>query len=59
MFESDQKEKLAKFRCLAGKGLVWKESGVTTQGRREVKVGTILLDNDKNNVTANKVLSYF
>ena len=26
---------------------------------REVKVGTLLLSNDKNNVIANKVLSYF
>ena len=27
---------------------------VITQGRREVKVGTVLLDNDKNNVNADK-----
>ena len=29
------------------------------QGRREVEVGTLLLSNDKNNVIAEKVLSYF
>ena len=32
---------------------------VRTQMRREVKVGTLLLGNDKNNVIADKVLSYF
>ena len=32
---------------------VWKKSGVTTQGKKEVEVGTLLLGNDKNNVTAN------
>ena len=41
------------------KGYVWQESGVTTQGRQEVEVGTLLLGNDKNNVIANKVSSYF
>ena len=35
---------------------VWKESGVTTQGRREVEVAILLLNNDKNNVTAENVL---
>ena len=35
-----------------------KESGVMTQGRREVEVGTLLLGNDKNNVIANKLLIY-
>ena len=30
-----------------------------TQGSREMKVGTYLLGNDKNNVIVNKVLSYF
>ena len=35
-----------------------KESGVTVQGRRELEIGTLLLDNDKNNVIAYKVLSY-
>ena len=38
---------------------VWKESGVTTQGRREVEVGTLLLGNEKNDVVNEKVLSYF
>ena len=41
------------------KGYVWQESGVTTQGREEVEVGTLLLGNDKNNVIADKVSSYF
>ena len=41
------------------KGHVWKESGVTTERRRDVEVSSILLGNDKNNVIANKVLSYF
>ena len=41
------------------KGHVWKESGVRTQVRREVEVGTLLLGNDKNNLIANKALSYF
>ena len=41
----------------AEKGHVWKESGVMTQGKREVEVGTILLGNDKNNIV-DKVLSY-
>ena len=30
-----------------------------TQMRKEVEVGTLLLGNDKNNVIADKVLSYF
>ena len=30
-----------------------KESGVTTQGRKEKEVGTPLLGNDKNNVIVN------
>ena len=36
-----------------GKRLYLKESGVTTQGRKEVEVGTLLLGNDKNNVIVN------
>ena len=32
---------------------------VTTKGRREVDVGTLLLGNDKNNVIVDKKLSYF
>ena len=41
------------------KGYVCRESGFTTQGRREVEIGTRLLGNDKNNVIVDKVLSYF
>ena len=41
------------------KGHVWKELGVTTKGKREVELGTIFLDNDKNDVIANKLLIYF
>ena len=36
-----------------------KESGAMTQGRSQVEVGTLLLGNDKTNVIADKVLSYF
>ena len=36
-----------------GKRSCLKESGVTAQGRKEVKVGTLLLGNDKNNVNVN------
>ena len=32
---------------------------VTKQGRREVEVGTLLQNNDENNVIAESVLSYF
>ena len=46
-------------RCFAGKGHASKESGVTTKGRKEVEVGTLLLSNDENNVIAENVLSYF
>ena len=35
-----------------------KESGVMTQGRKEVEVGTLLLSNDKNSVIVNYLLSY-
>ena len=41
------------------KGYVWKESGVMTQGSKEVEVGTLLLSNDENNVIAKNILSYF
>ena len=47
------------FCWLAEKGQVWKESGVMTQVRMEVEVGTLLLSNDKNNVIAENVLSYY
>ena len=43
----------------ADKGHVWKESGVTTQGKKEVEVGTLWLGNDKTNVIVDKVVSYF
>ena len=36
-----------------------KRSGVTTQGRREVEVGTVLLINDENNIIVKNVSSYF
>ena len=39
---------------MAKKGHVWKETGVITRGRREAEGGTVLLDNDKNNVNADK-----
>ena len=48
-------EEKVECRLLAEKGHVWKESGVTTQGRREVELGTLLLSNDKNNVIAENV----
>ena len=32
---------------------------VTTQGRREVEVASLLINNYKNNGTAENVLSYF
>ena len=47
------------FCCLAEKGYVCKESGVMTQGRREVEVGTLLLGYDKKKVIVYKVLSCF
>ena len=50
---------IEKNECFEEKGYVWKESGVTTQGRGKVEVGTLLLGNDKNSVIANKILSYF
>ena len=52
-------KKTVSFRRSAEKGHVWKESGVMTQRRKEVEVGTLLLGNGKNNVIADKVLSYF
>ena len=44
---------------MAQKYHVWKESGVTTQDRMGVEVGTFLPGNDKNNVITKKALSYF
>ena len=32
-----------------------KNKGLTSQGRREVEVGTLLLGDDKSNITADKV----
>ena len=52
-------EEKVEFHCSAEKGCVWKESGVITHGRRELEVGTLFLSNDKNNVIAKNVLSYF
>ena len=43
---------MPKFLCLVEKADAWKELGVITQGRREAKVGTLLLRNDENNVIA-------
>ena len=52
--------KTAKFYHSAEKVYVWKETEVTTQRRRKVEVGTLLLGNDKKkNVLAEKVWSYF
>ena len=50
---------MAEFRRFVEKGHVLKESSVTTQRRREVEVGTLLLGKNKNNVIADKVLRYF
>ena len=53
-------EKIGRNCCyLAEKGHAWKESGVTTQGGREMEVGTLLLSNDENNIIVENVLSYF
>ena len=53
---SESNRKKVEFCHSAVKGHVWKESGVTIQGRREVKVAILLLNNDKS-VTAGNVLS--
>ena len=60
IFGSDRKKRhnsvvrLKKFMFEKNNGLPH-EGG----GRREVEVGVLLLGNDKNNLTADKVLSYF
>ena len=55
IFKSDKKnDRTSQF---ARKGH-WKESAVTTQGRTDVEVGTLLLNTDKN-VIVDKVLSSF
>ena len=41
------------------KKVMLEKNGVTTQGRKGVKVGTLLLSNDENNVIAENVLCYF
>ena len=48
-----------KFHHSAEKGHAWKVSGVTTQGKREVEIVTLLPGNDKNNVIGDKAISYF
>ena len=40
------------------KKVMSKKNRVTTQGRKEEEAGTLLLDNDKNNVIVNYLLSY-
>ena len=47
------------FCCSAEKGHFWKQSGVATQWKRGVEVGSLLLDNDRSNVIIDKVLSFF
>ena len=41
------------------KKVMLEKNRVTTQGRREVDVGTLFLSNDENNVIAENVFSYF
>ena len=38
---------------------IMSEKNQGLQWRKEVEVGTLFLHNDKNNVTANKLFSYF
>ena len=45
-------DKMAEFCRSVGKDHAWKESEVMTQGKRDVKLGTLLLSNDENNVIA-------
>ena len=54
IFRSDRKNSGVRRKKVMSK----KKSGVTTQGRKEVEVGTLLLGNDKNNVIVNYLLSY-
>ena len=42
-----------------GKSSWLKRSGITSQGRKEAEVGTLLVSNDKSNVISNKGWSYF
>ena len=55
---SESNRKMVEFCRSAVKGHVWKESRIAIQGRREVKVAILLLDNDKN-VTAENVKVVF
>ena len=57
IFGSNRKK--VEFHHFAEKGHVWKESGVTTQEKKEVELGTFLQSNDKNNVIAKNALIYF
>ena len=59
-FEKERyvKQKKVEFCRSTVKGHVWKESGVTTQERRKVELAILLLNNDKNNITAKIALSY-
>ena len=60
MFESDRKKQWnSTVQSSSFMSEHWKESGVVTQERREVEVGTLLLGDDKNNVVVEKVLGYF
>ena len=49
-------KKTAEFRGSVEKCHVWKESGITTEGRREADAGTHSLGNDKNIFIADKVI---
>ena len=58
IFESDRK-KQQNSAVWWKKVMSGKNSGVTTQGRKEVEVDAVLLGSDKSNAIVNKVLSYF
>ena len=58
IFESDRK-KQQNSAVWWKKVMSGKNSGVTTQGRKEVEVDTVLLGSDKSNAIVNKALSYF
>ena len=45
--------------AVSQKKVMLERISITTQGRRGVKVGTLLLSNDENNVIPESVLSYF
>ena len=57
MIFGSERKKTAEFCRSMQRDHVWKETGVMTLGRREVKAGTLWLGNDKNNVIANEVLN--